>query len=132
MDVGGDPGRALSAEGLSILREAVFLVLSRWWGLQMVLQNDSKAVAYKLMVMHEECLKGKFQFIERLREANQQKAAVHHVRQVVNDDDDDDDDNDDVSRDVADESDDSSNMVVDVLESELNSNPVNMRVDDPR
>ena len=45
--------------------------------------------------------------------------------QVVNDDDDDDDD---VSRDVAD----SSDMMVDVLESELNLNPVNMQVDDPR
>uniref|UniRef100_A0A7N2LMC5 Uncharacterized protein n=1 Tax=Quercus lobata TaxID=97700 RepID=A0A7N2LMC5_QUELO len=40
-------------------------------------------VAYKLMVMHEECLEGKFHYIERLREANQQKAAVHHVRQVA-------------------------------------------------
>ena len=40
-------------------------------------------VAYKLMVMHEECLEGKFHYIERLREANQQKAAVHHVRQVI-------------------------------------------------
>ena len=54
--------------------------------------------------------------------------------QVVNDDDDDDDDgdDDDVSRDVADENDDSSDMMVDVLESELNLNPVNMQVDDPR
>ena len=49
--------------------------------------------------------------------------------QVVNDDVDD-DNNDDVSRDAADESDDSSNMMVD--ESKLNSNPVNMQVDDPR
>lgn len=48
--------------------------------------------------------------------------------QVENDDDDD----DDVSRDVADENDDSSDMMVDVLESELNLNPVNMQVDDPR
>ena len=40
-------------------------------------------VAYKLMVMHEECLEGKFQSIERLRETIQQKAAVHHVRQVI-------------------------------------------------
>ena len=45
--------------------------------------------------------------------------------QVVNDDDDD----DGVSRDVADENDDSSDMMVDVLESELNLNPVNMQVD---
>lgn len=36
------------------------------------------------------------------------------------------------SRDVADENDDSSNMMVDVLESELNLNPVNIQVDDPR
>ena len=40
-------------------------------------------VAYKLMVMHEECLEGKFQAIESLREANQNRAAVHHVRQVI-------------------------------------------------
>ncbi|XP_050253612.1 uncharacterized protein LOC126699704 [Quercus robur] len=42
-----------------------------------------KEVAYKLMVMHEGCLEGKFQSIERLRETNQQKAVVHHVRQVI-------------------------------------------------
>lgn len=48
--------------------------------------------------------------------------------QVVNGDDDD----DVVSRDVAYENDDSSDMMVDVLESELNLNPVNMQVDDPR
>lgn len=53
--------------------------------------------------------------------------------QVVNDDDDNDDDNDDdISRDVAKENDDSSDMMVDVLESELHLNPVNMQVDDPR
>ena len=40
-------------------------------------------VAYKLMVMHEGCLEGKFQSIERIRETNQQKAAVHHVGQVI-------------------------------------------------
>nr|POE76118.1 hypothetical protein CFP56_05081 [Quercus suber] len=40
-------------------------------------------VAYKLMVMHEGCLEGKFQSIERLRETNQQKADVHHVKQVL-------------------------------------------------
>ena len=32
-------------------------------------------VAYKLMVMHEGCLEGKFQSIERPRETNQQKAT---------------------------------------------------------
>ena len=40
-------------------------------------------VTYKLMVMHEGCLEGKFQSIERPREINQQKAAIHHVRQVI-------------------------------------------------
>ena len=34
MDVGGEPWSALSAEGLSILREGIFLVLSCWWGIQ--------------------------------------------------------------------------------------------------
>ena len=33
--------------------------------------------------MHEECLEGKVQSIERLREANQQKASVDHVIQVI-------------------------------------------------
>ncbi|XP_030928378.1 pre-rRNA-processing protein TSR2 homolog [Quercus lobata] len=91
-------------------------------------------VAYKLMVMHEECLEGKFQAIESLREANQNKAAVHHVRQAVSDDDDDDDDNDDdnVSRDVANKNENSSNMMVDAPESQSNLNHVNMIVDDPR
>ncbi|XP_065633775.1 uncharacterized protein LOC112022943 isoform X2 [Quercus suber] len=40
-------------------------------------------VAYKLKVMHEGCLEGKFQSIERLRETNQQKAVVHHVKQLL-------------------------------------------------
>ena len=44
MDLGGDPRTALSAEGLSILREGIFLVLSCRWGLQMALYNYSKAV----------------------------------------------------------------------------------------
>ena len=34
MDVGGEPWSALSAEGLLILREGIFLVLSCWWGIQ--------------------------------------------------------------------------------------------------
>ncbi|XP_030972901.1 uncharacterized protein LOC115992799 isoform X1 [Quercus lobata] len=50
-----------------------FCFLPRSWILELV--------AYKLMVMHKECLEGKFHSIERRREANQQKAAVHHVRQ---------------------------------------------------
>ena len=44
--------------------------------------SQTTQVAYKLMVMHEECLEGKFQ-IESLREANKQKVSVHRVKQVI-------------------------------------------------
>jgi hypothetical protein len=38
MDV--DRPRALSAEALGVLREGIHLVLSRWWALQMAVQNE--------------------------------------------------------------------------------------------
>lgn len=39
-------------------------------------------VAEKLMIMYEECWDCNFKSIESLREANQRKVAVPHVRQV--------------------------------------------------
>ena len=41
-----------------------------------------KQVAEKLMTMHEECLEGNYQSIEKLREAGS-RPAVHHIRQVI-------------------------------------------------
>ncbi|RVW70253.1 hypothetical protein CK203_056194 [Vitis vinifera] len=41
-----------------------------------------KQVAEKLMTMHEECLEGNYQSIEKLREASS-RPAVHHIRQVI-------------------------------------------------
>ncbi|RXH85133.1 hypothetical protein DVH24_041901 [Malus domestica] len=78
-------------------------------------------VAEKLMIMYEECLDCNFNSIESLREANQRKVALPHVREVANDDDDD-EDNDD--RDHSMGNDDSSNMIVDIPEAHSNLNPV--------
>ncbi|KAF5453892.1 hypothetical protein F2P56_023604 [Juglans regia] len=40
-------------------------------------------IAYKLMTMHEECLEGNLQSIERLREASHQDVSDRHVMQVT-------------------------------------------------
>ena len=40
-----------------------------------------KQLAEKLMTMHEECLEGNYQSIEKLREASS-RPAVRHIRQV--------------------------------------------------
>ncbi|KAG2695287.1 hypothetical protein I3843_07G007900 [Carya illinoinensis] len=85
-------------------------------------------IAYKLMTMHEECLEGNLQSIERLREASNQDVSDRHVMQVVNDD----DDNDSVVGDDANGNDDLSNMILDAPDSQSNSNPVGIPVDQSR
>ncbi|KAM1644196.1 hypothetical protein ACFXTH_005607 [Malus domestica] len=87
-------------------------------------------VAEKLMIMYEECLDCNFKSIESLKEANQRKVAVPHVREVANDDDDDsDEDNDDGDHSMG--NDDSSNMMVDIPEAHSNLNPVNVSGNEP-
>lgn len=88
-------------------------------------------VAEKLMTMHEECLEGNYQSIEKLREAGS-RPAVHHIRQAVNEDNDDDDDDDD-DNDENMGNDNSSNMIVDAPEAPPpNLNPADMPVEEPR
>ncbi|XP_035551291.1 pre-rRNA-processing protein TSR2-like [Juglans regia] len=89
-------------------------------------------IAYKLMTMHEECLEGNLQSIERLREASHQDVSDRHVMQVVNDDDDDDDDDDSVGGDNANGNDDLSNMILDAPDSQSNLNPAGIPVDQSR
>ncbi|KAI5326576.1 PREDICTED: pre-rRNA-processing TSR2 [Prunus dulcis] len=84
-------------------------------------------VAEKLMFMNEECLNGDFKSVESLREANNRRVALPHVKQVN----DDDDDNDDNERDGTLENDGPSNMMVDTPESQSNSNPVDMTDNKP-
>ncbi|GLT95230.1 hypothetical protein SLE2022_129240 [Rubroshorea leprosula] len=81
-------------------------------------------VAEKLMVMHEECLEGNYQSIEKMRATN--PPTVTHVRQV-NDDYDDNDDDDDGMGD-----DNTTSMMLDVPNSRPNLNPVDKPTDEPK
>ncbi|GKV07354.1 hypothetical protein SLEP1_g19147 [Rubroshorea leprosula] len=81
-------------------------------------------VAEKLMVMHEECLEGNYQSIEKMRATN--PPPVTHVRQV-NDDYDDNDDDDDGMGD-----DNTTNMMLDVPNSGPILNPVDKPTDEPK
>ncbi|XP_068311994.1 uncharacterized protein [Pyrus communis] len=82
-------------------------------------------VGEKLMIMLEECLYCNFKSIESLREANQRRVALPHVREVANDDDEDSDEDND-NRDHSMGNDDSSNMMVDIPEAHSNLNPVDV------
>lgn len=44
---------------------------------------DCMQVAEKLMIMHEECLEGNYNSIEKLRQAGPSTGAHQHVRQVI-------------------------------------------------
>ncbi|CAK8539968.1 unnamed protein product [Lathyrus sativus] len=73
-------------------------------------------VAEELMIMHEECLDGDFSSVERLREASRNPAPHSQAQQVVNGDEDEDDDSDeDIIGD-----DNSTNMDMDIQNSEYN------------
>ncbi|MBA0561754.1 hypothetical protein Golob_018554, partial [Gossypium lobatum] len=77
------------------------------------------------MIMHEECLEGNYQSVEKLRTTN--PPPVAHVRPSNDEDEDDDDDEDDsMSADIA------ANMMVDVPNSQSSLNPVSMLTDEPK
>lgn len=78
-------------------------------------------VAEKLMIMHEDCLDGNYQSIEKMKASN--PPPVTHVRQVNGEDDDDDDDDDDNM-----DEDNGTSMMVDVPKSKASSNPANVPI----
>ncbi|XP_043701349.1 pre-rRNA-processing protein TSR2 homolog isoform X1 [Telopea speciosissima] len=87
-------------------------------------------VAEQLMIMHEDCLQGNCESVEKLRKSSSGAEAVSRSRQMVNDDDGDDDGDDDDDDDDDESSDDgSSNMVMDELKPTLNPKPEPMSVD---
>ncbi|GLT26866.1 hypothetical protein SLA2020_019060 [Shorea laevis] len=81
-------------------------------------------VAEKLMIMHEECLEGNYQSIEKMRAAN--CPPVTHVRQFNDEDEDNDDDNASMGEDNA------TNMMVDLPNSRPISNAVGTSTDEPK
>ncbi|XP_059652673.1 uncharacterized protein LOC132299831 [Cornus florida] len=94
-------------------------------------------VAEKLMVMHEECLDGNYQSIESLKEPNPPGGAIPPIRQaIISDDDDSSDDAQSLAGNLSQsqitKNDDSSEMAVDGLESQPNSDHKDMMVDNPR
>ncbi|KAF3339653.1 pre-rRNA-processing protein TSR2 [Carex littledalei] len=52
-------------------------------------------VAEQLMIMHEECLEGKYESIQKLKQLPPRTNAVSQSKQVVNDDDDESSDEED-------------------------------------
>ncbi|EOY11156.1 Pre-rRNA-processing protein TSR2, putative [Theobroma cacao] len=83
-------------------------------------------VAEKLMIMHEECLEGNYQSVEKLRTTN--PPPVAHVRPSTEEDEDDDNDDDE---DDSMDADNTTNMMVDVPNSHSSLNPVSMPTDEP-
>lgn len=77
-------------------------------------------VAEQLMIMHEECLEGNFQSIQRLREVA--TIPVPHVRQAANDSDEDEDEDEEDNESLQN---DASSMMVDAPGSLPDSNPTN-------
>lgn len=91
----------------------------------LVEDGSIEEVAEKLMIMHEECLEGNYQSVEKLRTMN--PPPVAHVRPSNDEDEDDDDDeNDSMSADIA------ANMMVDVPNSQSSLNPVSMLTEEPK
>ncbi|GMI84990.1 hypothetical protein like AT5G27990 [Hibiscus trionum] len=94
--------------------------------LNTVLEDGSiEEVAEKLMIMHEECLEGNYQSIEKLRTTN--PPPVAHVKPFTEDDEDEDDDEDDCM-----DADNATTMMEDVPNSRTSSNPASMPIDEPK
>ncbi|XWS42470.1 hypothetical protein CRYUN_Cryun16bG0016600 [Craigia yunnanensis] len=89
--------------------------------LNTLVDDGSVEVSEKLMIMHEECLEGNYQSVEKLRTTN--PPPVAHVRPYNNEDDDEDDSMD---------ADNATNMMVDVPNSQSSLNPVSMPTDEPK
>ncbi|XVF06256.1 hypothetical protein REPUB_Repub06bG0032100 [Reevesia pubescens] len=87
----------------------------------MVEDGSIEEVAEKLMIMHEECLEGNYQSVEKLRTTN--PPPVAHVRPHTDEDEDEDDSMD---------ADNATNMMVDVPNSQSNLNPVSRPFDEPK
>ncbi|GLT90506.1 hypothetical protein SLE2022_084340 [Rubroshorea leprosula] len=83
-------------------------------------------VAEKLMIVHEECLEGNYQSIEKMRAAN--RSPVTHVRQFNDEDEDEDDDDDNAGM----GEDNTTNMMVDLPNSRPISNAVGTSTDEPK
>ncbi|KAE8725221.1 putative Seed maturation protein [Hibiscus syriacus] len=91
----------------------------------LVEDGSIEEVAEKLMIMHEECLEGNYQSVEKLRTTN--PPPVAHVRPSNDEDDEEEEDEDDsMSGDSA------ANMIVDVPNSQSSLNPVGMPTDEPK
>ncbi|KAG8479635.1 hypothetical protein CXB51_029444 [Gossypium anomalum] len=88
----------------------------------LVEDGSIEEVAEKLMIMHEECLEGNYQSVEKLRTTNPPPVAHSNDE----DEDDDDDEDDSMSSDIA------ANMTVDVPNSQSSLNPVSMLTDEPK
>ncbi|KAE8679301.1 putative Seed maturation protein [Hibiscus syriacus] len=81
----------------------------------LVEDGSIEEVAEKLMIMHEECLEGNYQSIEKLRTTN--PLPVAHVKPFTEDDEDDDEDD-------CMDADNATTMMTDVPNSDLTSMPV--------
>ncbi|KAE8664134.1 putative Seed maturation protein [Hibiscus syriacus] len=92
----------------------------------LVEDGSIEEVAEKLMIMHEECLEGNYQSVEKLRTTNPPPAA--HVQPSNDEDEDDDDDDEDGSM----SGDSAANMMVGVPNSQSSSNPVGKPTDEPK
>ncbi|XWS64651.1 hypothetical protein CRYUN_Cryun05aG0020900 [Craigia yunnanensis] len=86
----------------------------------LVEDGSIEEVAEKLMIMHEECLEGNFQSVEKLRTTN--PPPVAHVRPFTEEDEDEDESMD---------ADNATNMMVDVPNSQSSLNPVSLSTDEP-
>ncbi|KAJ4968149.1 hypothetical protein NE237_014850 [Protea cynaroides] len=128
----------LSPEALSVFAEGISLLLSRWASLQLAVQNEwggrsplyfydlknilddtmvlsfnaefeDGSVAELLVIMHEDCLQGNYESVEKLRKSSSGAAAVSQSRRSSDDE--------------------SSDMVMDELKPRLNPKPEPISVD---
>ncbi|GLT26868.1 hypothetical protein SLA2020_019080 [Shorea laevis] len=132
--------RQLTAELVPLFQEGIGLLLSRCSkeplyidDLEMILEESLlslntmaedgsiEEVAEKLMIMHEECLEGNYQSIERMRAAN--RPPVTHFNE---EDEDEDDQNDGMGEDNT------TNMMVDLPKSRPISNVIDTSTDEPK
>ncbi|KAJ9180228.1 hypothetical protein P3X46_008500 [Hevea brasiliensis] len=91
----------------------------------MIEDGSVEEVAEKLMIMHEECLEGNYNYIEKLRQAGPRTGAHQHIRKAA------DDDSDEEEEEEEEDVDDRSNMAVDAPPKfQSKANQVNMQVDD--
>ncbi|KAL8159579.1 hypothetical protein V2J09_001116, partial [Rumex salicifolius] len=82
-----------------------------------VADGSIEEVSYEMMSMHEECLGGNYDTIQRLRASTSQARPVQHVRQMESDDEEDDDNDGD--------------MMVDAPETKTNQIPTQAAINQP-